>query len=270
MEATFGTTDLADILADSPSCETASLWELLAYPDKALQADYEACWGDEIFTVQDQRDLLALLEASPITTTIFHSADTPPLYLQIPHFATAEFVRRLNMTWRPPSSLMRALDRHLDRSRRFTVRVYFRHARLAWHATQVRLAALFLAKMGSGAMEFESCLAFLLSLMSELSPHQEPYAFLIQKKSDFFQSLCKAEAFERKCQTSNMETLMLQGVRSAFGSAMQWRQQMRLIDRICETLFGRTEFFQQPLDHRVEVRAAHDKAEMEEIIRWLT
>jgi hypothetical protein len=43
-----------------------------------------------------------------------------------------------------------------------------------------------------------------------------------------------------------MEIMMLQGNRAAHGSISQWRLKMQHIDRICQVVFGRTQFFQQP------------------------
>jgi hypothetical protein len=51
--------------------------------------------------------------------------------------------------------------------------------------------------------------------------------------------------------------MMLQGNRAAHGGIAQWRIQMQQVDRICQTLFGRTQFFQQPDARSIDLASIH-------------
>ncbi len=270
MEATFGTTDLAAILASETGGELDSLQELLFFPDRDLQIRYESRWGNEHFSTKDLSAIQSLVGQQSLRASIIQPGSATTLTIKVPAFALQAFVDRLNLTWQPAPLIATALERHWPGKTGIRIRVHLRNARLIWHADQIRLMHHFCCKMPPDAEDVEDCLAFLLTLLSELAPQSDPFTFLIAKKYAFFQALCKAEDFDRRRHTSNMEILMLQGSRAAHGSIAQWRQQMRWIDRICNALYGRTHFFQQPDDHCMNLQKGDDAQLMQNIIRMLS
>jgi hypothetical protein len=167
--------------------------------------------------------------------------------IQPPEFALASFVERLNITWQPHRPLVQALQNHPPDQRRLRLRVHLRNARIEWIPEQIELISRFLSKMPAESNDLDELLRFLTRLAPDLDEGVDLFDFLMGKKFICFQSLCKAEDYERKRQASNMETMMLQGARSAFGSIEQWRREMRQIDTISQTIFGQTQFFQQPV-----------------------
>ncbi|MBI5062821.1 MAG: hypothetical protein HZB87_04990 [Desulfatitalea sp.] len=169
------------------------------------------------------------------------------MQLVVPDFALAAFVQRLNISWQPCPALSGVLDRRLDDTQRPRVRAILRHARVTWHAHRVHLIDLFLARMSSTADEFEPDLVFLCALLNEFQPEHSPFDFLMAKKRFYFNALCKAQAFEQRLRSGNMEVLMLQGARAAHGDIAQWRAWMGQVDRISTALFGGTRYFQEPL-----------------------
>lgn len=248
METTFGIADPEALLADCHSSEAASFLELLFYPDMLTKVAFEREWADRRLTRETEAALLAELEKAPVTASIPVAGRGTPLSMQVPDAAMAAFVRRLKIDWQPPPQLQEALDQLGDDRCLIPVRAMLRHARAAWHPSHLRLVTLLLAKIPGDADDFEECLAFVLSLLPELGSREDPFAFLTAKKRFFFQSLCKAEAFERQRRASNMEILIMRGERAAYGSIAQWHRRMRRIDRISEALYGRTRFFQRPLE----------------------
>jgi hypothetical protein len=62
-------------------------------------------------------------------------------------------------------------------------------------------------------------------------------------KRTYFQSIEKANEFQRRLARSNMETLMLQGVRTAFIDPADSLEKMHLIDTVCQAVYGRSEYF---------------------------
>ena len=247
LESTFGTWDPQALLADMESSEAASFLELIFFPDRATQLAYEVRWGLHFFSAASARALEELMVGTPVVCTLHMPDRNEPLRLAVPDFALRSFVQRLNITWQPPRMLLRALDTHLDDAHRPLVSVVLRHARLPWQPHQVDLMDLFLSKTVPAALDFESDLTFLCSLLDELAPEQAPLDFLMAKKHFYFQALCKAQAFEQRLRAGNMEILMLQGARAAHGDVAQWRAWMRKVDRISTALFGSTRYFQEPL-----------------------
>lgn len=267
LDATFGTEDLSSVLADADDSEVDSLLELIFYPDVTLQLRYEARWGREIFTENDRETVMALLCAAPVVAGITLPGTQQKISIPVPTFASRSFVQRMNICWQPPAELAQAIEKHCTEDDGLMTRVQLRNARLNWHEAQISLMNRYLSLLPTEYETFASDLDFLISILSELTCGGDSYTFLIDKKFFYFQSLCSAEDYERKRMSSNMEIMMMSGARSAHGSIDQWRQFMRRIDRICQALFGRTQFFQQPDSHCVDLQ---NGLNMQDVTRLLS
>lgn len=252
LEATFGSTDPSDVFADPTCSESASFLELLFFPDQDVRLEFERRYGDHLFSEQDEAELVRSMDRAAVTAAIQTSDGSPPLKLKVPDFALAAFVSRLNLTWQPPQHLLEMVIGTVAAEEVFTVRARLRQLRLPWHKVQIDLVERFLARFPREEEDYEACFGALSAMLTEVVPSDEPFAFLVSKKYFFFQSLCKAERFERLRQTSNMETLMLQGARVAHGSVAQWRELMHLVDRLCQMLYGQTRFFRPPSELTLE------------------
>jgi len=270
MESAFGTQDLSAVLAQTQDSEIDSLLELLCYPDTDLQIQFESRWGQYPFTTNDLTAVVTLLGETGLRTRILSHAGTLLAFIDMPPFALEAFVQRLNITWQPPSELSSALAQHHPDNRGLAIRVHLRNARLLWHEDQIHLMALYLDKMPPESEQFETCLTFLISILPELLPGSDGFDFLVAKKFFYFQSLCRAEDFERKRQSSNMEIMILQGARAAHGSINEWQRNMRQIDLICQSLFGRTQFFQQPGEHCLDIENADTARQVQDVMRLLS
>ena len=269
MDSVFGTQDVRDVLANAPDSESGPLLELLCFPDRKFQLRYESRWGGTAFTADDQRAVIAALGRAPLPTAI-RSTDGDLLgAIEIPPFVLASVVLRLRITWQSASRLTRALTRHHRPERRAAIRVFLRNAGLQWHAAQIRLMEMFLEKMPAESDGFEACLAFLVSIMSELTPDCGMLDFLVAKKLFYFKALCRAERFERRRRSSNMEIMMLQGARAAHGDAEAWRHGMRTIDTICRALFGETRYFQRPDSDCLDLEQGKTGQQIQDFIRIL-
>jgi hypothetical protein len=257
LEAGFGLQDPMG-LADLEGSEAASIMELLFYPDQQDRLAFEELWGGQSFS-QIQAD--ALVEAvvrRPISTLIRLHPAAPAMSLQVPEYAVQSFIERLRLTWQPTPRLHEILNRALQGARLVQVRSRLRHCRWDWHEGRLDFLEQFLNRISAEADDFGACLDFLLDILSQFEPSQSPFDFLIAKKLFFFQALCQAESLKRRLRDSNMETLMLQGARIGMGDTSQWCAGMRLVDRICTALYGRTRFFQRPVDNRLEADGLSD------------
>jgi hypothetical protein len=270
VSGTFGSSDLAQILETADSSEIDSLLELLFYPDLEMMVRYESQWGGKRFDRQDLDSVIALVSAKPVLAQITNPSDDSTLRIEVPAFVIEAFIRRLHIAWQPSPDLQACLTEHSRHRRIIRIRVHLRHARVDWHAGQAQLVDRFMAKMPEEAKDLETDLVFLLKILPEFLQNSDPFDFLTSKKFFYFQSLCKAEDFERKRQASNMEIMMLQGNRAAHGSIAQWRRYMQQVDRICQALFGRTQFFQQPDARSVSLDEGETAQRIEDVIRRLS
>ena len=270
LEATFGTSDVAAVLSDPTGSEAASFLELLLFPDARTRLEFERRWGDNRYSAQDRDTLLHAVIEGPITVAIHSTPESEPFTLQLPESAVTAFVERLNITWQPLTGLGEMLGRTLTGEQLSAVRCRLRHLRLIWHPSRIELLEHFLTRFPADASDVDASFEFLSTLLAEIGPDQEPFAFLAAQKFAYFQALCKAERFERLRQTSNMETLMLQGARAAHGSMDEWREKMRRIDRICDSLYGQTRFFHEPGEQSLDAPRQADDRQMADLVRWLS
>lgn len=254
LEATFGTRDLAAVLADEDASEVDSLLELLFYPDTDLQLKFEARWGRESFSEQDRKAIVDTLCGDPPQAHLALPGAEFPLSLPVPAFACRTFVERLRICRKLPPRLDKILEARPEAEADMMTRVQLRNSRLTWHDDQVALLEQFLTRMPAASRNFSADLGFLISILPEMSKGDDAYAFLVGKKFFYFKALCSAEDFERKRAASNMEIMMMSGARCAHGNVEEWRRLMRQVDRICRALFGRTEFFQQPDSRYINLR----------------
>jgi hypothetical protein len=270
LEATFGSPDPSDVLADPTSSEAASFLELLFFPDDAIHLDFERRWGEERFSEGDEARLVQSLERAAVTAAIEPPSGGVPLEIEVPDYALAAFVRRLNLTWRPPVALLEMVPGTVAAEDVWPVRARLRRIRVAWHPGQIALIERFLARFPRAERDHEACFDLLAAMLAELGPTEAPFDFLVARKYRFFQNLCKIERFERLLQRSNMETLMLQGNRAAHGSKAQWREQMRLVDRLCRQLYGQTPFFRQPSEASLDDTGRSADQIMGDLVRMFT
>ena len=267
LESTFGTRDLEAVLADDDSGEVDSLLELLFYPDISFQMAFEAKWGQKTISENDTDAVADTLCAVPPTARLRPPYTGTTLSLQVPDFACRAFVQRLRMCRKLHPDLAAILDNRPEDDDSLLTRVQLRNARLEWRDHRVDLMAQFLTRMPAQTKTFSDDLDFLVNILPEMAAGDDAYTFLTGKKFFYFKSLCSAEDFERKRSASNMEIMMLSGVRSAHGNIEEWRQLMRRVDRICQALFGRTEFFQQPDSQTIDLQ---DGKDLEDVVHKLS
>lgn len=247
LESLIGSADIELLLADTESSEAASFLDLLFSPDAQARYAYEVRWGEHRFTQQGVRAVVEAVGCGCLIARLHVPDRRDPMELVVPAYAQETFVQRLNIAWQPPPALARMLAARLTEDHRCHVRAMLRHVRVPWHAHQVALIDLLLARMAPTAETFDEDLAFVCTLLDEFGPEQTPFDFLMAKKRFYFQALCKALAFEQRLRAASMEMLMLQGARAAYGDIEQWRGWMRQVDRISVALFGVTHYFQEPL-----------------------
>lgn len=252
MRATFGGCDLAGIFATAEACERDTLLELLFFPDTALCLQYEHAWGDQVFAEADLEAIVDALTADGLRTSIDSEPPNTPYVCEVPSFIWRTFLQRLNITWRAPAALRRAIDNLRDRRWAATIIMQLRRARLVWHPGQIDMVLAWVARAADYTSQAHEELPWLLVLLPELKPQQSASDFLLAKKAFFFEALCRAEAFEQRSREP-MELLMVQGYRAGCGSVAEWRAQMARIDRLSLRLFGRTTFFQRSAEQWVDL-----------------
>ena len=254
MAATFGDASpetLQLLLADESGAERDSLLDLVFFPDRSLQCAIEPVLVDHPLSVSEV-DLLAtrLKETHVKTYLLFSGADTK-VPAHMPAFVVDDFLARLNLAWQPAEALDAAIAdldaRELSTTGdndegRLVLRVLLRNAHLRQTPVQVRFLCDFLERVSPVSEDFVDKLSFMLVFMNEHEDASNLYQALMDRKKFIFQNLLKARRSADIAGRSNMETLIMTGVRTPYFDIDAAEHALALIDSIAVAVYGRTEW----------------------------
>lgn len=239
--------------ADDDESERDSLLDLIFSPDQDVQITLEplleaACWAaDDLAALRDQ------LMARPIAAWIRMPDGTRLVRIPVPDFIKSRYLDRLNVTWCLAGAMRAAIDRHLSPDMALCVKVRLRNGKVRPTADQQPMLCRFFERMIDDEPDFLACLDLFLSLMDRTITADGLYDHLVAHKRFLFRSLQQAQRFEALLRQSNMETLMLQGVRAPHAPQDELTAHMRLVDLICVRLFGKTEAITPPMEAPLRV-----------------
>ena len=264
IEATLFAPDrrrLTAFLNDTADCQRDSLLELIFFPDHAVQVDLEPLIGSTGCSADDERVLLDELRTRKIDATIRMPDGRPLTCIRLPDFIKSQYLVRLKVAYQLDPRVAAAIETGVSSERVALVKVRLRNAGLHLAAHQRTFLSRFFERMADNDPDFLASLDLALSLLESAEKHADGYPMLVEHKRSLFRSLQQARRFETLLSQSNMETLMLQGVRAPHGSPNELSQSMRLIDLICVRLFGRSEAIAEPVNEPLREVASVDDPE---------
>lgn len=242
----------ADRLALFLKAGTDSQWEsfldLVFYPDQTLQVELEPLLQIAPCSVDDETAILGCLLAQEIVAPVSMPDGTDLAAIRLPDFVKSHFLERLNLSWQIDFRLAEAIDTWVAAGLGPVVRVRLRNAGIQLDSAQLAFLGRFFERMAARDPDYLACLDLVLSFLTTSDSGADMYAVLVAGKRTLFRSLQQAQRIERRLRQSTMETLMLQGVRIPPLAPERLWQHMRLIDRVCLAVFGKTEAIELPLD----------------------
>ena len=235
--------EIKDILEDDTNCEKDSLVELLFFPDQQLQFRLEDLLEKESFKKEDEKEVLDHLCRKPLELEFHFPEDRGSFSLGIPRTTAHQFIKRLNIS--------RQIDRHLlstikDNATANTKNIFavrLRNSRFAETDKALGFLSVFFEKWDTEDNDVLKYFDFILLFLEELRAEDDIFEALMKKKRFYLKHLKRAEKFEQQLLRTNMETLMLKGQTAAFINKREARESMQIIDRISQTVFGKTEYF---------------------------
>jgi hypothetical protein len=236
--------ELKDILSDETNCEKDSLLELIFFPDQTFQVQLEDLLESHDFGAEDEEMISRALIAKRLQTTLLFSAGRGSLALAVPDWAIGRFISRLNISKKLDPALVDAIRRYVPRPYQALYKVKLRNTRVKFTPNKISFLNVFFKKMKAESGIVFSAYDFLLAFLDELKDDSDLYRALTQKKRFYFQNLQKAQRFSAQLKNSNMETLLLQGVRIPYINTEEARRRVDLIDRICYAVFGHSNFLE--------------------------
>ena len=168
----------------------------------------------------------------------------------MPAFLVEAFLARLNIPWQPVEALSASLAQ-LDarplsltgdgQEGRHRLRVLLRNAALRQTPVQMRFLCDFFERLPLEDKDFVDKLTFMLVFMKEHEGSTNLYLALMSRKKFIFQHLLKARRSGELAARTNMETLIMTGVRTPYFDVPTAERTLILIDSIAMAVFGRTE-----------------------------
>jgi hypothetical protein len=253
MAATFGDASpatLQNLLNDESDAERDSLLDLLYFPDHTLQTAIEPALQRNPPTAADVTRLARRLKAKPATARFLFPGSDVAIPAKLPISGVDAFLCRLNLTWQPVAALETALEgvdgRALSRKGDpqdglILLRVWLRNTAIEQTPVQVRFLCDFLERLPIDDGDFVDQLRFSLVFLKEHAAAANLYVALMNRKKFIFRHLMQARQAAKRSARSNMETLIMTGVRTPHFDVAQGEHTLEMIDRIAMAVFGRTE-----------------------------
>ncbi len=233
---------LEEVIRNESDCEMDSLLELIFFPDESLQILMEDILETENFEKQDEEKVAeSLFSHGHPQTTLYFPDNRGVLNISMPQHIADSFISRLNISKKPDQRVVEAINIFVGEPSKKHFKVKLRNARFVPTENKISFMCCFFEKMDTESREIVNCLDFILNFFDELRDDTDIFQSLMDKKRFYFQNLQKATEFEEKLKKSNMETLILQGVRTPYINKPDTMEKIAMIDTVSLAVFSRTE-----------------------------
>ena len=252
--------ELEDILQDNSNCEKDSLVELLFLPDEALQDRVESLLEDHQFVEEDEDRVLSYLFQKPLAVS-FHFPDKRGSFsLEIPESTARQFIKRLKISKQMDRNLLSSIKKNISENHGIRCAVKIRNSRFKATDKALWFLCIFFEKWDTQTSNVFKHADFVLSFLEEFHEDDDIFEALMKKKRFYLKHLKRTEKFEEQLLKTNIETLMLKGKITAHMDKNEARENIAIIDRISQTVFGKTEHYETLFDpqENIEFHSAED------------
>lgn len=235
---------IKEILSGS-DFERESLLRLIFSPDESIQFLFEEFLQESDIREEDMERITGYLSEKEIQSKIIFPDERGTIKVFVPPVVLNEFIARLNMHRKLHDRLAEAGKFIAGDRSRTLAKIKIRNAGKEFAGNRLEFLRLYFEKMGHEEQSiFIECLETAIGILEEANDDTDIYMALSAKKSACVQSLLSAERFEELFQKSNIETLLLQGVRPVSIDKDAVMRNMEIIDRICLAVFGKTQYYE--------------------------
>lgn len=262
--------ELGEILRDEENCEKEPLLDLIFSPDRTFQERLEDLLEKDAPGKKEEAETLRMLMADPPRAFIRFDDGEAPLILAMPPETAASFLARLNIRRTLNGRLIRAVGKWPGENWRRAVKVRLRNSRFSMTENLIAFLCTFFDRISPDREEFFERLDFLLGILGEADDDADIYDFLVEKKRTFFRDLQRSARTNELLAKSNMETLMVMGVRSPYIHEADARDGIRWIDDICLAVFDRVDPLPFPVRENVNLGEIIRGEELDKVINLLS
>ena len=270
--------EIQTILNDPDNCEREVLIQLIFFPDETVQLQLEPFLQKHPFSTQDESLLIDHIKCNFQGLSIFlpngrgsfsinalnNSRD--PTFIK--DLALEHFIFHLNCSKILPDKLIFAIDDHVPDDKTVLTKMRLRNARFDFSVKNTIWLSSFFEVAYKFNGIYDEVLKFAIEFVDNLAEKDDFYTKLMDLKKAYFKAIGKNTAFETQLQKSNMETLIMQGKRSAGIDTEMARKKIILIDRISYAVYQKTEHI-DPFVTENKIDNIQSGTDMQNVIKFL-
>mgnify|MGYP007127514350 FL=1 len=233
------------------------------------QCGGNACLADAVLAqLPPEANVVVHVPGAPGSSGTADAPDVPDspdghhpvrLVLPVPRWAMTLLVRRLRLDRVIPAPVAAVVTDSLPEPQALAVRLALRDARFVLtdpcpvpcvessgtstvspRESRPDLVLRFIRRMPPSDPRYVDALALWLDLLHDLPPGKSAHAALSARRERLARAAREADEFATRLARLNMEILMLQGVHAPALDAAEARRQVRLMDRMCLAVLGRS------------------------------
>jgi len=225
--------DIQQTLRDETSSESASLFELILFPDEGFQVAIEGLVERFNYSKADEKIICDLLMSRKLVTALhFPSLGSTPV--TIPPEAIQSVIARLNISRKTDSRIIVALRQFSKEPLRTRYKILLRNSRWIQSETHIRLLQEVIQKRISQHDNFLQSLDVILEFLSNPHPESDIKHALKSEKERLIHLLDMADRQDHLLRTSPMEAIMLQGVRIMSIDREEIINRIHILDHLCQ------------------------------------
>ena len=233
--------ELQNILHDKADSDSDSLIDLIFTPDETVQCQLETLIETEPFNFRDEECICQRIEMQVPESYLIMPDDGVKITLSLTPGIITAFVSRLKLTQRLPLKLRTVINQQSDQETALRIKVKLRNSGMKFTSASIDFLCAFFKAL-SQSKRFPDYLDFVIPFVESLPANTTIRMALQNQRNQCQNHIDLANRFEILLKQSNMETLMLQGIRTPYISKAETLAKIAVIDDIYYAIMARTEY----------------------------
>ena len=229
---------LKKIMNNHSDPEVCSLLELIFYPTLKIQIRLETALENNIYTHEDEKILQEYIVSKNIETKIYPPDNMKSFHFLIPDFTKTVFIERLNITKQTDRQLIDTINNFTEKPAANLLKVKSRNINKKLDKKGVSFLCNFIKKNDFNTTSSIKGFDFILNFLAQIKPQDDILESLLKKKKRYLQAIIKFENINKMLKKSNMESLVLQGIKITSINRNEILDKIDHIDRILLSVFG--------------------------------
>lgn len=204
--------DIRKLLLDQDSSESATILELILFPDEGFQAGIEA-FIESCNPDKTEAEGICYWLISQELKTSFYFPDSGSFFIPIPDETIRSFVSRLNICRKTDSRIPEALSQFTDDPLKTRCKVSLRNSRWIQNEPNILFLQKIIKKISSEKNNFLEYLGATLEFLTDPHPESDTAQALESEIQRLIHVLDASERQDHYIRNMPMEVIMLQGYR---------------------------------------------------------